>query len=128
MDKYLESLVRKDLIGEVAPEADVTEEEPAAIELAIEETPVEEAAVKEPAPAAEIVPIEETVTESEQARAIGDEVFVESIRIFDRPGQTYPPHIFTGVVILDGAFESYTKVKYMKHGFGLVTGYTADIK
>lgn len=151
---YLESLVRKtDEIEPAAPAEEEIEDEPAVEEEVAEviaDEPEEVAAEEEVVTTAESVveepalePIQEEVKEEPESvkpakkekpakksasHQEGETISVISIRIFNTPDPKGLFKIFTGNVIFKGFVNDMMYVQYVKPGFGLVNGYTNDLK
>ena len=53
---------------------------------------------------------------------------VVDIRIFNTPDPKGPFKIFSGNVIVKQRIDTMTQIEYMKPGFGLVKGFTPDLK
>lgn len=144
MDKYLASLVKKGEIEESQVEEVIEEEVVEEIAEAVQAPePVEE--VKEE-PEEEIEEVKEEVAEpeppvkevkKEEKEAIkhpdipfnpDEPTSVVDIRIFNIPDIKSPFKIFSGNVIVRNKVSDMTELEYVKPGFGLVKGYTPDLK
>ena len=55
-------------------------------------------------------------------------VYVVDIRMFNTPDPKGPFKIFTGNVIVKDKVDTMTELEYVKPGFGIVKGYTPDLK
>ena len=134
MDKYLESLVVKSNEIEDNPIAtDSAEvrgevEEPEIAEC-VEES--DSAEVKE-----EVKDVDSDSTNASQpaepaASSTNDpmgHVSVIDIRVYNTPYPNGPFRIFSGNVIIHSRVENMTLIEFMKPGFGLVKGFTPDLK
>ena len=134
MDKYLEGLVRKGETEGAQAEEPVTEE---VVEVAEEAAPAEEAAepVVEEAPAPEPAKKADVKIKAEKPApapkpvANADEtVTVTNIKIFNTPDVKGAFKMFSGNVIVKGNVGDLKMIEYVKPGFGLVVGYTSDLK
>lgn len=134
MDKYLEGLVRKGETKGTQAEEPVTEE---VVEEAEEAVPaeepaepvVEEAPAPEPAKKADVkikaekpAPAPKPVTNADETVAVID------IKIFNTPDIKGAFKMFSGNVIVKGNVGDLKMIEYVKPGFGLVVGYTSDLK
>lgn len=156
MDSYLESLVKKgeevavetaeateDVIEEVAASESVVEAtegvEIAAeeVDTVVEETEeVEEASevaddVAEEAPEViEEVPEQEPQPELKKEIQSADEetLSVTNIKVYNVPDPAAVFKIFTGNVICKEMIGEMRMIEYVKPGFGLVKGFTPDLK
>lgn len=134
MDKYLEGLVRKGETEEAQAEEPVTEE---VVEVA-EEAPAEEAAepVVEEAPAPESaakktdvkIKAEKPAPAPKPVANADETVAVIDIKIFNTPDVKGAFKMFSGNVIVKGNVGDLKMIEYVKPGFGLVVGYTSDLK
>lgn len=131
MDKYLEGLVRKGETKGTQAEEPVTEEVVEAAEEAApaEELAVEEAPAPEPAKKADVKIKAEKPAPAPKPVANADEpVAVTNIKIFNTPDVKGAFKIFSGNVIVKGNVGDLKMIEYVKPGFGLVVGYTSDLK
>lgn len=125
MDKYLESLVKKgeiktNQVEEVQEEEVVREIEEVLNpepESAVEEVSQSEPEVKEP-----------EVDKKVSATPKPETTSVINIRIFNVPDIRSPFKMYTGNVIVTGKVSDMTSLDYVKPGFGIVTGFTPDLK
>ena len=124
MDSYLESLVQ---VTEFEAKEEVADE------VVVEEEPVVES--PEVAEPIEEKKEEELVEEEEPVLSVpdpsnykeGDIIKVENIKVFKTPDKRQISRNVTGNVTYLGKIGEYTIINYMRHGFGLVKGYTPDI-
>lgn len=143
MDAYLESLVLK---GEEVAEP---VEEPVVEDLVVDEAPADEPieeVVAEPVADTNIgengdpavVIKEEVKEEPEQVVApesqpvstdyeVDKMYFVNDIRVYSVPDDTTAFMLFSGNVIYKGTVDKYLVIEYVKHGFGMVKGYTLSL-
>lgn len=149
MDAYLESLVKKDEVVEtvetVEKVAEVAEPIEEAAEAAVaepvaeqetvgEQETVEEAIVRETScengdPA--VVVTEPVVEKSKTEKATtdhkeGDLITVEHIKVYKSPDINQIAKTISGNIKYAGKIGDFNIIWYMKHGFGLVKGYTLD--
>lgn len=150
MNEYLEKLVRiEEAIEESVSEAIEEEIElPEAVEQAvdiedpteIEETPIDEEGsdssdeTEEPESSEGSKGAEDDNENNVKLTApdptqyeIGQEIDVKDIRIYNSPDIHQVSKLYSGKVIYTGQIDRFSVVKYMKHGFGLVQGYTKDL-
>lgn len=145
MDSYLESLVKRDEYVEVetsvetVDESNVIEVEEALPEAELEVVPVdteeplvdedaEEVVAQEEEKASEPTPEDNkqpVISESEE-HVDGDKIKVENIRIYKTPDSKQVARNFTGNVVYRGKISEFTIIDYMRHGFGVVRGYTLN--
>lgn len=153
MDAYLESLVKK---PDEATSA-VIDTEALAEEIAQNSEPTEETinSVAEESSAIEIDSVEpdkqslgengdpsvvtdinaSTVTKNQSVNNSlqsgeykpGETYYVTNIRIYKTPDVTQIARNYTGNVVYKGRIEDVYIIEYMRHGFGLVRGYTLDL-
>lgn len=145
MDAYLESLVKKDgdvteakndTVDETIVKTTTEEqiEEPAKEEPAKEEPFVEE--VKEEPVEEELVVEKPTKEEKKQKKTKssnvvleeGKEYDVKPVRIYRTPDLHQVSFQFEGRLVYVGKIETFSIIKYMKHGFGLVQGYVNNLE
>ena len=131
MDKYLESLVLKgesEEIVEPVNEEEVVNEIAEALEAPAEE-PVEEVQSEPESIEPEPAPVkEEKKTAKKLDNAVTESTYVTQIKIFNTPDPKGPFKIFTGNVIVKGEVGGMTELDYVKPGFGIVRGFTSDLK
>lgn len=134
MDKYLEGLVKKGETAEAQAEELVTEE---VVEVAEEAAPteetvepvVEEAPAPEPAKKADVkIKAEKSAPASKPVANADEPVAVTNIKIFNTPDVKGAFKMFSGNVIVKGNVGDLKMIEYVKPGFGLVVGYTSDLK
>ncbi len=63
----------------------------------------------------------------ETALKVGQQIDASNIRIYNSPDVHQVSKLYSGKVIYTGQIDRFAIVKYMKHGFGLVQGYTKDL-
>ncbi len=148
MNEYLESLVLKgeepvekpaekvaaESVEEVVEEVAQPEEEADPVEEAPTEEPKEEAPAvveeaKEEKKAEVKISANKEVAKHDDVPATADDpVAVVDIRIFNTPDPKGYFKIFSGNVIVKGEVDTMKSIEYMKPGFGLVKGFTPDLK
>lgn len=142
MDSYLESLNKKEIKEEEVIEEAVEEtvdepveetveeetvEEP--VEEAVEEEPVEEIVEPEVEEVVEPEPVVEPKKEVKKAAPVSNgTTTVTDIRVFNVPDTSTPMKLISGNIIVKGEVAGLSKIEYMKPGFGLVTGFTPDLR
>lgn len=143
MDKYLEELVRKHYDDEVdnveadeiaiqddtAAEGDEVSNDESVTTETIEEndnTADTETIVPKEQPAAEENNDELSSKENKDSQSTS-ELDAINIRVYNSPSVKQVSRLISGRVIILGKIDNFTIVQYMKHGFGLVKGYTLDI-
>ena len=132
MDKYLESLVKKnDVDVEVEAAPRVVEEDISAEEVT---EVIEEVTESEPAPEVveEVIKEEvekpaKLVKEDKLAKAElkeGTVITVTDLKVFNFPDTASAYKLISGNVIYVKKVGEFSLINYMKYGFGLVSGYT----
>ena len=115
---------------------DLTVEEPAEEDKEDEaEEQVDEEAPEEAEDAAKAEPVDEPddkpalqAASSEVTHQAGELINVVGIRVFNTPSFNQPFRIISGNVTYDGKVDGFIRIEYMKSGFGMVKGYTPDLK
>lgn len=141
MDKYLESLVVKsnendDSIATDPVEVKEEVEEPEVAEPIEKPDSAEVEEAEEPKVAE---PVKDTDSDSVNASQPAEPtasstndpmgyVPVIDIRVYNTPYPNGPFRIFSGNVIIHSRVENMTLIEFMKPGFGLVKGFTPDLK
>ena len=142
MDKYLESLVVKsNEINDNSIATDPVEmreevEEPEVAEPVEKPDSAEVEEAEEPKVAEPVEGINSDSTNASQpaepaASSTNDpmgHVSVIDIRVYNTPYPNGPFRIFSGNVIIHSRVENMTLIEFMKPGFGLVKGFTPDLK
>jgi len=151
MDAYLEKLVKKgSAVAEEVEEA-IEEEVVEEIEAAVTAEPepevqeeadtndetVTETVDEEAVPDVQLETViekdeQETETETDGATSNGfiepnTEIDAVNIRVYNSPDTRQLSRIISGHIVVLGQIEDFKIIEYMKHGFGLVKGYTRDI-
>ena len=96
------------------------------IEATQEESPIEESLKEE---AIEPKKVEEeigVVTKPVAAKIEKEIKFVKNIRVTTKPSDNIPSKSYTGNVEITGHIGEFTIIRYVKAGFGSITGYTKD--
>lgn len=151
MDDYLNGLVRKSKETETASETKIMEDTPATNEEVHNETagvesvetkgdsasseiskelsaePVETKGEDKPAPAVETKSSPKT-NNGKKGHKDGDVITVANIRIYNTPDTNQPSRSVSGNIIYHNELNGWAVVDYMRPGFGLVKGFTQDIK
>ena len=140
MDKYLESLVLKSNeidddsiaadsaeVGEEVKESEVAEsvEKPDSDEVKEE---AEKPEVAEPAEGTDSDSTNASQPTASSTNGPMGYVPVTDIRVYNTPYPNGPFRIFSGNVIIHSKVENMTLIEFMKPGFGLVKGFTPDLK
>lgn len=123
MDAYLESLVKIKKEEDAVAEPEVVEVEP---EVVVEETKIEEPVKEEKKPAKKLTNPEPA--EDKADLEIDRNYHAKTIRIFKTPDIHQVSTAYTGNVIYKGKIGEFDIIQYVKAGFGLVQGYTKDLK
>lgn len=127
----VEDAVAEESAEETATEED-KEQEVGAEEQAVEAEPEEAESAEEVEEASEEEPNDEPVLQApdvpEGNHKVGELINVVGIRVFNTPSLGQPFKIISGNVTYDGKVEGFTIIEYMKSGFGMVKGYTPDLK
>lgn len=131
MDAYLESLVWKETEQEEEKTEDIDiENETSELDMVLEE----------PESAELVNESEEVPAESEEAaneaiktvdvdnKELPSAQTVENIKVYNIPNEKSAPRIISGNIEIVKEVDGFTLIKYMKYGFGLVNGYTKDLK
>ena len=152
MDDYLESLVLKSELGatdvEISEpiESEVAQEEPVAnvteesIPVTFDAEPAEgsetpeiqfEPEVKEevkeqPKPATSFKS-QASATECKGNYEVDQTYYVENIKIYKTPDSNQVTKTYTGNVVFKGQIEHFFIIEYVRHGFGIVRGYTLSL-
>lgn len=77
---------------------------------------------------ADVISTSGPVVTEEVKAAQAEFTSVTDIKIFNSPDPKGPFKIFTGNVIIDCEVSEMKQIQYMKPGFGLVKGFTPDLK
>ena len=135
MDAYLESLVKKEEAAEEAATEEAIEEVGTEAEDAVEVVTAEvpEETVQEESDNAESeseLTAEESTAELEEEAVAGpkegDVIHVELIKVYKTPDVNQIAQNVTGNVTYLGKVGDFNIVSYMRHGFGIVKGYTLN--
>lgn len=149
MDNYLTKLVRKEDLGEINKESQekvLVEENSVEIHLdantesveLISETSSElKSASDELTTKGNVESNEDSTAEATTDANIKEKsttefnlniVPVTNIKIYNIPDSKSPFKMFTGNVVIKGKVDQFTKLEYVKPGFGLILGYTTDLE
>lgn len=136
MDEYLSSLVKKEAIAEepvvetveeVVEEVTATEVVEEAKEEVAEENKFEEHAIGEVKEDKNEYVTPEIKEEAPQFTE-GKEYDVKSVRVYRTPDTRQTSFTYSGRIIYLGKIGTFSIIKYMKHGFGLVQGYVNNME
>lgn len=143
MDAYLESLVIKNVeeteevvepaeVNAVEQQADATDSTEAISPVAEE---VNEETQEDSNEVTAKVSVKHVEEPKHEARNVVDNsvnstsdnasgyTLITDTRVYNFPDINSPSRIISGQVIFEGEVAEFNKIRYMKHGFGLVTGY-----
>ena len=112
----MDAIVTKLQEGELSEEAELSKEP--------SEEPVVDAA--KPEEALSLAP-EPAANTSSTIYTEGETIAVKHIRIYKSPDTNQVAKMYSGNVIYLGRIEEFSVINCMKHGFGLVKGYTLDL-
>lgn len=59
---------------------------------------------------------------------IGKEYSIGSVRVYNSPNTHQSSQLISGKVIYEGKSGTFSIIKYMKHGFGIVKGYVNNLE
>lgn len=124
MDAYLESLVKKGNNADVEPSPEVSDDSVDNIvevveDIAEDSVEVEVVLDKSDEPAdAEIEVVDYKP---------GEVIYVKSIKVYKIPDTRQIARSITGNITFLGRVDTFAIINYMRHGFGLVKGYTTDL-
>lgn len=139
MDEYLSSLVKKEAIAEepvVETVEEVVEEVTETVATEVVEEAKEEVAEEHKFEEDAIKEVKEDKKEyvtpeiKEEASQFieGEEYDVKSVRVYRTPDTRQTSFTYSGRIIYLGKIGTFSIIKYMKHGFGLVQGYVNNMK
>ena len=144
MDAYLESLVRKGEVAEKAEAVIVAEEPLAKVEEVVEPVKAEKSKVADEKIDEAIKTVQEIAEKaSDEKKEVkgkspkqdaksesmkGKTISVTNIRVHNIPDPKSVFKIISGNIVVGDKINDMYQIDYVKPGFGLVKGFTADLK
>lgn len=127
MDEYLSSLVKKEAIAE-EPVVETAEEVVTEVAEETKEEVAKENKFEEEVKEDKKEYMTPNIKEEASQFTEGAEYDVKSVRVYRTPDTRQTSFTYSGRIIYLGKIGTFSIIKYMKHGFGLVQGYVNNME